>query len=489
MKLTIYKAEREAGLEAALRANRSVALVAEWAVAEPRTGELERAQRAAAGYGIATNLGQPDLQYLQSVLVTAGLEVDTSRKVPYGMNANDDVFDAQEVWQARATPEDKPVNDEHDCKKVIGHITSNVPVGPDGALLPDDMPPEELPGRYHLVTGSVIYKVWSDPDMQALVDTLLEEAARGERKVSMECLFNGFDYCLVGASGARVVARSSKTAHLTKHLRAYGGSGNYQGERVGRILRDLVFSGKGIVKDPANPASVILSSSSASVSVPLGYENSDAGPSTEEKLTPMNEIEKLQAQLAELRADNEKLKHGQAEEARAKLVAELEEATARAKALEASTAQLSEQLKQAEANAAEQAKQLTEAHAARDQALSSLRELSLAAQRRDRLEAVKAKLDLPDEQAVAFVDAGAALSDEQFTAQLTAVAVKVQKPPKSTPAPSAPQSTNLPAPAKASADDLDGAEPEAPAALGVTVEPDADSVRLAIAKFYGYQPK
>merc|ERR1711959_822172 len=38
----------------------------------------------------------------------------------------------------------------------------------------------------------------------------------------------------------------------------YGGSGKYEGYTVGRLLRNIAFSGKGLVSNPANPRSVIL---------------------------------------------------------------------------------------------------------------------------------------------------------------------------------------------------------------------------------------
>jgi hypothetical protein len=60
------------------------------------------------------------------------------------------------------------------------------------------------------------------------MDRVLAEIAKGEWFVSMECLFKGFDYALKGRDGStRVVARNEQTAFLTKHLRAYGGTGKY----------------------------------------------------------------------------------------------------------------------------------------------------------------------------------------------------------------------------------------------------------------------
>lgn len=75
----------------------------------------------------------------------------------------------------------------------------------------------------------------------------------------MECLFSDFDYSVVSPDGEmKVVARNDESAFLTKHLRVYGGKGVYEGYKVGRLLRNIAFSGKGLVNKPANPRSIIL---------------------------------------------------------------------------------------------------------------------------------------------------------------------------------------------------------------------------------------
>ena len=91
------------------------------------------------------------------------------------------------------------------------------------------------------------------------MDKLIAEIEEGKWFVSMECLFNDFDYAIVTPEGSeQVVARDEASAFLTKHLRAYGGTGKYEGYTIGRLLRNIAFSGKGLVSNPANPRSVIL---------------------------------------------------------------------------------------------------------------------------------------------------------------------------------------------------------------------------------------
>ena len=186
---------------------------------------------------------QKDLYYLNSILVSAG------------WNKNDDVFDVADLWAARETPIDKPFNYMHDDSDIIGHMISSAAMAEDGSMV-TDVP---LPERMDLVTSAVIYKTWSDPDQSSRVNSLISKIDEGNLAVSMECVFSNFDYAIIEPDGSqKVIARDENSAFLTKHLRAYGGTGSYEGYKVGRLLRDLYFSGKGLVDKPANPRSIIL---------------------------------------------------------------------------------------------------------------------------------------------------------------------------------------------------------------------------------------
>lgn len=186
---------------------------------------------------------QADLYYLNSILVSAG------------WNKNDDVFDVADLWAARETPVDKPFNYMHDETDIIGHMISSAAMAEDGAMI-NDLP---LPEKMDLVTSAVIYKTWGDPAQSDRVNDLISKIDEGQLAVSMECVFRGFDYAVIEPDGSqKVIARDENSAFLTKHLRAYGGTGSYEGYKVGRLLRDLYFSGKGLVDKPANPRSIIL---------------------------------------------------------------------------------------------------------------------------------------------------------------------------------------------------------------------------------------
>lgn len=189
-----------------------------------------------------------DLYYVQSILVSSD------------WNKNDDIFDKAEVWAAKNTPEDKPTNLEHNENDIVGHITSNWPITDDGILIDENTPVDNLPEKFHILTGSVIYKAFSATELQQRAQKLISEIETGKKYVSMECLFNNFDYGLINKSTGeyKILPRNEDTAYLTKYLRAYGGVGEHENYKIGRVLRNITFSGKGFVDKPANPDSVIF---------------------------------------------------------------------------------------------------------------------------------------------------------------------------------------------------------------------------------------
>ena len=197
-------------------------------------------------------LNDKDLYYTQSILVTTS------------WNKNDDIFDKQEVWIARNSPIHKPTNLEHDEKTIVGHITANWPITEDGILIDENTPVENLPEKFHILTASVIYNGFTDPQLKERANELINEIENGTKYVSMECFFNGFDYGIQNKSTGefKVLARNEETSFLTKHLRAYGGLGEHEDYKIGRVLRNITFSGKGFVDRPASPESIIFNKDS-----------------------------------------------------------------------------------------------------------------------------------------------------------------------------------------------------------------------------------
>ena len=245
--MQIFQQEYDDGLSDIIRANASITYAC---VAEPCTNQgivnsLKHIKSIAS-------LSDQDLYYVQSILVTSN------------WNKNDDIFDTKEVWLARNTPEDKPTNLEHDEATIIGHITSNWPITEDGILIDENTPVENLPEKFHILTGSVIYRAYSKPELKERSEKLIAEIEDGTKYVSMECLFKGFDYGLLNKSTGeyKILSRNNDTAYLTKYLRAYGGLGEHQDYKIGRVLKNITFSGKGFVNKPANPESIIFTKDS-----------------------------------------------------------------------------------------------------------------------------------------------------------------------------------------------------------------------------------
>ena len=278
--MNVYKQEILDGLGEKVETSASIALEAEILVdTHYEHPSQEDIQKTLAEYG-HSNPDQIDLHYLNSVLVSTG------------WNKNDDVFDASEAWAAKDTPVDKQFNYMHNESDIIGHITGSMVIDKNGVKIESEEQPEE----FDILTSAVLYKSWSDPELSERMSQLIAEIDEGKWAVSMECLFSNFDYSVVSPNGdTKVVARNESSAFLTKHLRVYGGKGEYEGYKVGRLLRNIAFSGKGLVNKPANPRSVILNSNDD----PFEEDNTE---SVTIKEFLMSEAKKVESSEIELEA-------------------------------------------------------------------------------------------------------------------------------------------------------------------------------------------
>jgi len=168
--LAVFRAERDAGLEQVIRSNTGVAMASVAHVGE-RTNLSKQTVDRLRGLSVQFTKGDIndfDLHHLTSVMVTVG------------WNKNDDVFDPVETWAARKTPEDKPLNCEHDDSNIIGHITANYVMGADGKPVTDDTLVGDLPPQFHIVTSAVLYKNWQTKERQKRMDDIIAEIAKGE---------------------------------------------------------------------------------------------------------------------------------------------------------------------------------------------------------------------------------------------------------------------------------------------------------------------
>lgn len=188
----------------------------------------------------------PDLMYGSAILCSTI------------MNKNDDVFLPSDTWMARKTPVNTPFNDNHVENEIIGHTIATRCKAANGDLIPECTCPDgecDCPcpvDYFDIESDFVVYK----SIFPGIASEIMDKGPKGEKFVSMECVFSNFDYALFDNSmNMSIVSRNESTAFLTKHLRMYGGSGYFDGSKIGRVLRNFRFTGMGSVDVPANPSS------------------------------------------------------------------------------------------------------------------------------------------------------------------------------------------------------------------------------------------
>jgi hypothetical protein len=412
--MNIYQSEIDDGLRDLVLSNNTLA----WdTMAESFTPEVNMKSSAIEKI-VAENKDQIDLYYLRSILVSTG------------WNKNDDVFHPQELWNARNTPEDKPFNFMHDERDIIGHITGNTVIDKEGDEIVSD---ESLSDAFNILTTAVVYTEWSDSSQRDRMRKIVAEIEEGKWFVSMECLFPDFDYALIGEDDrTEVITRDEASAFLTKHLRAYGGDGQYDNYRVGRLLRNLSFSGKGLVSKPANPNSIILDRTGSLGSKQITYakeitltESTSYIKETKMSDTHEKQIDDLRAELAEAKAANEALQEKVAAEQQAEFDAKIStfEATLAEKDAQIS-AITEEKTALAEAVAVKETdiESLTKDIDETQKELSGIKAEMLTQKRVAQFE----ELGFSSEEAVAHVEKFSGLDDDAFANVLSVAAI----PPK-----------------------------------------------------------
>ena len=438
-KITVFDAEREAGIEEQIRSQASLAYVSQLCPAAPAAKSKNAFKPLNKNLlkDIKAIAGQKD----KDVFRTFSILVSTS------WNKNDDVFSQDEVWAARETPTYKPANLEHDEKKIVGGIIGTWPVDDEYNLIDPNVSLDELPEVYHLLVSSVIYNQWQDPEYKSRAEELIKKIEDGQMFVSMECVFSGFDYAVVAPNDDNhIVARTNDTAFLSRHLRAYGGTGEYQGHKVGRLLKNITFSGKGFVEKPANPDSIIFDRETAfdftnasiaknlfsynnGVSVKVGNDEFSE-TNSQENLDMSNDIlndqiQELKESLAAIKAENKELNAqvaeanvGKWENQVAELKEQLETLTNELGSANESLSAASVQIEELEATLASE----TEARSKAEDLVKTMEDEKTQAGRTAQL----IEAGLSEEEALAKIEVFADLSDEQFEA--LAEAITVAKP-------------------------------------------------------------
>jgi len=399
----IYKAEIKDGIADIVAKSNSIAFCAEVIPYTPTEIEADYVSHIKAVAEASPSIN--DLYHIKSILASVG------------WNKNDDVFDPAETWNARKSPVDKPFNYMHDEKDIIGHMISCYAMSDGGNILPDFNDMSQVPSHFDIVTGAVLYKSWSDKKLKSRMDKIIADIEDGKKwHVSMECLFPGFDYAMIDSRGnQKIVKREESSAFLTKHLRAYGGKGEYDGYKVGRLLRNFTFSGVGLVEKPANPRSVILNKSN------INFNESQA-----QEINMTEELELLKAELAEAKKAEEDAKKAK-DEAEAKLKdAEEEKEKMKVKAEE--DAKKAKDEAEAAKKEAEEAK---ESKAATEEELKKMKKEKMMEKRKASL--AEAGLDSSSvQESLAQFES---LADDAFEAVVAAIKkVKTVSVPMQTPA-------------------------------------------------------
>jgi len=349
---------------------------------------------------LAENKDQVDLHYIEAVLVSTG------------MNKNDDVFTSQAAWDARHTPEDKQFNFMHNENDIIGHITGSYVLTKDGKTVGDD--DIQRPEEFDIITQSVLYNSWNSPENRERMDKIISEIKENKWYVSMECLFSGFDYAVIDDKGnAQILPRNEESAFLTKHLRAYGGTGEYEGRKIGRALSKISFSGKGLVEKPANPRSVILSAANDLNFSEYPESQISIGEFNMADQSLEKEVMALRAECEAAKAENQKIKTEIAEAKDKEFAARIESFEAAANTASATIEELNELIKSTQARVAE----LEDALATSTTALSTAKEEVAEMHKKEKYQKREAALvdaGLEGEEIIDSLASLSALEDEAF---------------------------------------------------------------------------
>lgn len=404
----------------------------------------------------ATNFDPTVLHHLESVLVTTG------------WNKNDDYFDPLHTWAARHSPEDTPFNFEHDQSDIIGHITGCRVVDDDYKVIADNTDPSDLPDKFHILTAAVLYKKWDNADLQTRMNSILAEIAKGEWFVSMECLFKNYDYLLVGKDNTRVVtARTNDSAFLTKHLRAYGGTGEYEGYKVKRLLRDIVFSGKGLVRNPANPESIIIHDNFVANANENRNHEAITVMANENKDLLSEQITELKAEVAMLRQERDEANTKAAEAAKAAVENEVSVLKAEIKARDTLVEELKTKIAATETSLNEKIKAADEASKSATAFETELKEMKLSQAKQDKVSKLVAA-GMSHEDATAKAEKFVNASDEMFSEYVALVKTAAMSDDND--GEDDDDDDEAAAAAKAAQDALDSAKPNADVNLGGTGE-------------------
>jgi Multidrug resistance efflux pump len=212
-------------------------------LSKPSQSLTAKATAALAKLDLSEIHKQVDLLHVEAVLVSEGI------------NDNDDAFTHAELKRALSSPILKPMNWQHKDSDILGVMYAVEARDLDGKVLAEigDEPVELV------VQGAIWHHL---PHIKVTATEIMKRIEKSNLFVSMECWFDDFDYALYTSAGELfdIIKRNDDTAFLDGNLRVCGGTGRYNGMRIGRALSGINFGGVAFVDRPANKRSLILNS-------------------------------------------------------------------------------------------------------------------------------------------------------------------------------------------------------------------------------------
>ncbi len=190
---------------------------------------------------------QADLLYFTAIFVSSGC------------NLNKAYFLPSELVKAEGTIINKALDIEHSENEIIGHIYERAFTDMEGnPLNVEELSSTETASLdkkdMHVQIAGIIYK--------NRFSEIAKEVSEGKWKVSMEAYFMDYDIkvgdLIMSRKEAEFLGLATDESMIGRSAKVIKGGIEVATGNVVRVLRDLLFSGCGIVENPANPPSVVL---------------------------------------------------------------------------------------------------------------------------------------------------------------------------------------------------------------------------------------
>jgi hypothetical protein len=193
------------------------------------------------------NEKQPDLLYFSAIFVSSGA------------NLNKAFFLPSELVKAEHTIVNKALDVEHKEEEIIGHLYDRAFIDVSGKKLDlkelASMENAALDNKdMHVIVAGIIYK--------NRFPNIAKEVSDKKWFVSMECYYQDYDVkigdMVVSRPEAEAMGLANDESIFAKVARVIKNGTEIAKGNIERVLKNIYFSGCGIVKNPANPPSVIV---------------------------------------------------------------------------------------------------------------------------------------------------------------------------------------------------------------------------------------